>query len=95
MKIDLAKLQPLLAKINRYRVLLFALVFLGIYGFLTVRTNQFTLQEPTQQAISERLQSVKRITIDKDSINKLKQLEEQNVEVRSLLNNARNNPFSE
>lgn len=95
MKIDSSKIQPILQKINRFRVLLFALTFLGLYGFLTYRINQLTLQEPSQQAITDKLQSAKRITVDKESIKKLQELEEQNVKVQSLLNQARNNPFSE
>lgn len=95
MKLDFTKIQPVVEKLNRYKVLLFALIFLGIYAALSLRINEYTNQEPSQQAVTDSLQSVKRITVDKDSIAKLKELEEQNVEVQSLLNEARKNPFSE
>lgn len=95
MKLDVSKLAPLFATIRRYRVLLFTLLFLGTYGMLTYRINQLTMQEPSQQAVSERLKTVKRITVDKESINQLEQLESQNIDVQSLFNQARNNPFTE
>lgn len=95
MKLNLTKMPLLLQKIQRYRVLLFAVLFLGIYIAVTYRINQLTMQEPTPQAVSERIKTVQRIKIDKESIEKLEQLESQNIEVKSLFNEARTNPFSE
>lgn len=93
--IDTTKIQPVVTKVKRYKVMLFLLVFLGIYGGLTYRINALTNQEPTEQAISEKSQTVKRISVDKDSIEKLKQLEAQNIDVQTLFSDARKNPFTE
>ena len=76
----------------RYRVILLVAGLVGCYGFLITRIGAYTQREPSTQ-VSE--QAIKRLTIDEESIQKIKDLEDQNVEVRALFERARNNPFSE
>ncbi len=85
-------LHKLSQALYRYRVILFIAGLVGCYGFLITRIGAYTQREPSSQ-VSE--QAIKRLTIDEESIQKIKDLEDQNVEVRALFERARNNPFSE
>lgn len=99
MKKDLEKLltqlRPLSVGFKRYRVTLFMLAFLGIYTFLVIHINALTNREPDPVELAARKQTTKRLTIDQDSIDRILELEEQNIEVKTLFEQARNNPFNE
>lgn len=89
------KLQPLVQKARRYIILIFILSLALVFGFLLIRIGMLAESEPSQTAIDEKLTSVKRPKVDQNAIDKIKQLEETNVEVQSLFNQARDNPFQE
>lgn len=90
-----AKLAPLVEAARRYRVILFALFFLGLYGFLVMRITTLIESEPPDHVVSEKSKSIKRITVDKTSIDRLLKFESQNIEVQSLFDEARKSPFTE
>lgn len=90
-----SKLQPIIGYAKRYRVILFTLFFLGMYGFLIYQISVLAQSEPDSAAVGESLSTVKRLQIDQDSIDKVLELEEQNVEVKTLFQQARQNPFNE
>jgi len=99
MKIDLkkipAKLQGLLQKLKGYSVFIFIICILLIFSFLVFRINMLTRIEPSDDAVNAKLQSVKQPKIDQDSINKLQALQDNSVEVQTLFQQARDNPFHE
>lgn len=86
---------PLAAKLKRYRMFLFIVTFLGIYAFLIIRIDSLTQSEPSIGELGQGPDTIKRLRLDQDSVNKLKELEEQNIEVRALFQQARDNPFTE
>jgi hypothetical protein len=88
-------LQPLIDGFNRYRITIFIVFFIGIYTFLVFRISSLTNREPDPAALSDRLQTVQRLRIDQNSIDRILELEEQNIDVRALFEQARNNPFNE
>ncbi len=96
MKLSTGSLNQSLHRITqffyRYRTIILIAGLFGCYGYLITRIGTYTSREPSAQ-VSE--QAIKRLTIDEDSINKIEDLEDQNVEVRALFERARNNPFSE
>ena len=51
--------------------------------------------EPGADALSQQQQTVKQLRIDQNSIDSILELEEQNIDVRSLFKQARENPFNE
>lgn len=71
------------------------MIVLGLIGFLVFRINQLATAEPSEALIEEKLQTVARPKLDQTVINRIQQLQDQNVEVRSLFDQARNNPFNE
>jgi hypothetical protein len=89
------KLLPLLRFFKTYAVFGFVLVILCLFGFLVFRINQFNRQEPDEDAVTEKLQTVQRPRIDQDALDKIQQLEDQNIQVKSLFRSARDNPFNE
>jgi hypothetical protein len=91
----LAKSQTYLAAAQRYSVFLAILAFLGIYGFLVTRISTLVQGEPNATAVSEQQKTITPPKIDQESIDKMLQLEDQNVEVKSLFDQARDNPFNE
>ena len=99
MNIDLKdiskRITPLLAKLQRYATFIFIVGFLFIYVFLVIRINLLNRQEPSDDAVSEKLKTVQRPKIDKDTLTKIQELQDQNVDVQSLFKQARDNPFSE
>lgn len=99
MKLELGDIKPkvraALHVVQRYMVLIFILAFVGVYGFLVFRINSLTSSEPSDDAVAERLKTVQRPRIDQNAVDKIEQLKAQNIEVQTLFNEARNNPFNE
>lgn len=96
------KLKPLLTKfspfvnfIRRYALFCFFIAVLLIFSFLVFRINVLTNAQPTDDQITEKLKTVQRPHIDESTVNKIKQLQDHNVQVKALFDEARNNPFSE
>lgn len=91
----LAKLKPLAVLFKTYAVFIFFIIFLGLMGFLIFRINHYARVEPTDDAIQDKLKAVQRPRVDQAALDKIQQLQAQNVEVNSLFDNARQNPFNE
>ena len=89
------KITPLLEASKRYLSLIFILFFAGVYGFLVFRIDSLASSEPDEAAVTERLQSATRPQIDEEAVEKIKQLEAQNIQVQTLFEEARQNPFAE
>ncbi len=85
----------LLAKFQRFQMLLFIVLVASVYGFLVLKISQLSNAEPSATAITENLKGVKRPKIDQSAIDKIEQLQSTNIEVKSLFNQARDNPFQE
>ena len=81
--------------LNKYRLEIFIIFACIIFGYIITRISIYSTQEPTQEAISEKVKTVKLPKIDENAVKNIEQLEDQNIEVQSLFNEARNNPFSE
>ncbi len=89
------KILPVVYIVRKYVVFIFAMIMLGLFGFIVFRVNQLNRQEPSEDAIAEKLQTVQRPRIDQSALEKIQNLEDQNVQVRSLIREARDNPFNE
>jgi hypothetical protein len=91
----LIKLAPTIAFIKRYLTFSVVLIFLVIYTFLTFRINVFSRREPGDSDVTTALKAVPRPKVDQATLDKIQQLQDQHVEVKSLFDQARSNPFSE
>lgn len=88
-------LESFVSFLKRYTLLVVFLCFSAVYGFLAYRINTLTQAEPTDEAVAERLKTVGRTKVDKDAVAKMRQLEEENIEIQALFDSARKNPFTE
>jgi predicted GTPase len=75
-----------------YRVILFIFT-LVLFSAAIFRINQLTLSEPSSDQVSEKVKTYNRPKIDQATIQKMQSLEQQNVEVKTLYENARSDPF--
>ena len=90
-----AKITPYAIKLKKYTSLIFIVSLALVFGFLVISINKYSKLEPSEEAIAEKLTTVQRPKIDEDALNKIQQLEDQNIEVQTLFKQARDNPFSE
>ncbi len=82
-------------KLKRFSGFLFVVSVLLIYSFLVFRISVLSDPEPDQAAVDNQINTVKRLRVDQNSISRIKQLEDQNVGVQSLFEEARDNPFQD
>jgi hypothetical protein len=78
-------------KAGRYAIILFVVFLAVVYGALLYRVNTLSSAEPTEEAVAKA--STPRI--DPDIVNKLLDLRDNSVQVKTLFDEARNNPFQE
>jgi len=90
-----AYLRRLINKFKKFMVPVFLLLVLSVNGFLIYRINQYGSQEPSAEQLNEQQNTIKRIIIDEESIDKIQKLEKRNIAVKSLFESARSNPFKD
>lgn len=91
----IVKLKPTLVLMRRYRGVIFLVILLAIYGILIIKVSVFNKQEPVDSDVNAKLQTVTRPHLDQDTIDKINDLQDNSVQVKSLFNSARKNPFKE
>lgn len=89
------KIVPVLKWLRRYAVVILIVAVVAMYGWLVFRINVLSRREPTDDAVTEKLQTLKKPKVDQSTIDKMKQLEETNIDVQTLFKQARENPFQE
>ena len=80
---------------KKYLPLLFCLLLLLVYGFLAYRINVFSNQAPSVNDINTQSRTSQVPHIDQATLTQLKNLQDNSVNVKSLFNDARSNPFQE
>ncbi len=89
-----ALIENIMAKVARYRVLLFVLLIASVYGFLAYNIYSLSSVEPDQASVDSQITSLTP-SIDESVAKQLQSLQDNSVNVKSLFTEARNNPFSE
>ncbi len=89
------KLRQLLQRVRKYVVFIFFVVVALMYSFLVFRINSLSSHEPTDDQVTERLQTVHRPKIDQAALDKIQQLQDNSTDVQALFKQARDNPFQE
>lgn len=90
-----AYLNKLVNSIKPHMIFIFIISVISIYGLLIFQINRLSSAEPSDEKINEELNTIKRPKIDQETITKIEQLEDQNVGVKSLFKDARDNPFQD
>lgn len=91
----LPKLKLALGFVRQYIAFIFVIVILLIYGFLIFKIGMIATVEPDEDAVTQQLNTTKRLRIDQQAVDKILQLEDRNIGVKSLFKSARDNPFQE
>lgn len=91
-----------LVRLNKFRSLglkhvsfIAILLVLLIYLLSVWRISRLATAEPSSDAETAALSSTNIPRVDKNAVKQIEALEKSNVQVHSLFNSARNNPFSE
>lgn len=82
-------------KVRRYIAIIFIVVLVSMYSFLVLRINSLASSEPSEEEVIEKLLTVKRLRIDQSAVDKISQLQDNNVSVKVLFDQFRDNPFQE
>jgi hypothetical protein len=80
---------------KKYAAFIFVVTFLGIYVYQVNRIGHLIQDEPPQTAVDDKLKPVSQLKIDENSIKQITDLESHNIEVKTLFEQARQNPFTE
>lgn len=79
----------------RLRVLLFVSLLVVLYGFIIWRVNIYVKAQPSPSAVASRSEVARRPRIDQSTVDKINKLQDNSVNVQTLFDQARQNPFQE
>lgn len=80
---------------KKYASFIFLITFLAIYVYQVNRIGHLIQDDPPQSAVDSKLKPVSQLKIDENSIKQITELESHNIEVKTLFEQARQNPFTE
>ena len=89
----LAKLLIVRDYLYKYKVVIFVIILVAIFGFMTLRIAHFSNLDPTGLQIENTQNSLTNIKLDSNAVKKINELQSQNINIESLFNNDRSNPF--
>jgi hypothetical protein len=89
------QLSVVLVKLKQYRLILFLLFVAAIYGFVFLRINTLNNAQPSSDAVAAQNNPIQASHIDKTVVKQLESLRDNSVNVQTLFEQARNNPFQE
>lgn len=90
-----AKFTPLLNSIKEYSGFIIVLIVLTAYGFIIWQIRSYVIQSPAEIKVSEEVAKLNLPKVDEQAIQTIEQLEDSNIQVKALFENARQNPFVE
>ncbi len=90
-----AKILPLVNKLKGYLGFICILLALAAYMFIVYRIQTIVNTQPSDEAVLEKLEGISQPSIDFEAIETIEQLESKNVEIQSIFQEARDNPFRE
>jgi len=89
------QLVAVLNKLNRYAGMLILLLVAGVYGFVLFRINELSNVQPSESDVSAQAASASIPKIDPHVVRQLEAMKDNSVNVQTLFDQARGNPFSE
>jgi len=87
----LRQLKPYLRWIVRYRGILFFIALSVVYGYVITRINALNNVAPATPETT----TANQVHVDPSVVSKIEQLQDNSVSVKSLFDQARDNPFQE
>ena len=95
MKLDtiLPKLMPLVRLISRFKYLLGGLVIIGLFAYTVLVINRQLALDTSDDIYRQKVSEIKKIDFDEAAIERIKNLQDIDVNIGSQLPDNRNNPF--
>lgn len=90
-----AALSETLQRVKRYAVPVFLLIVVAVYGFLVFRINGMQNAQPGSVSSGQKVTPVATPRIDPKLVKQLQQLQDNSVNVKTLFDQARSNPFQD
>jgi uncharacterized protein YpmB len=87
------KLIPIKNFIIRYAILIFVISVVATLSFMTIMIARYSNAEPTAFQIEDKKASLRAVNLDSDTVEKIEALKSKNINIESLFNNNRENPF--
>lgn len=84
-----------LALLQTHALFLGIAVFGLLYAYIILQVTTLSNKEPDEAAVAKQYQTVPHPKVDKEVAKTIEGLESQNVNVQTIFNQARENPFSE
>lgn len=94
-KAILPKIKKYTAVVQKHLAFIFVIVVLLSYVFVVWKISSLATVEPTPEEEAAALAATTIPKVNKNAISQIEALESSNAEVRSLFEQARNNPFQE
>ena len=91
----LAPLKPLGTTLWRYRVLLIIIIFSALYIYILLLSGAQAERQPSAKAVDEQVKATVRPRVDEATAETMMNLEDQNLDIKAIFNEARENPFVE
>lgn len=89
-----SQIQHVIREAAHYRIAIFLATIVLVYGFVIWRVNVLVNVEPTASQVASELNATSP-KIDQATVDKVKQLQDNSVNVQALFDQARQNPFHE
>ena len=80
-------------KVSKYKAYIAGITLLLIYGYLLWHITSLNAAQPSSSSITEQANPLATARIDQQVVNQLQSLSNNSVNVQSLFDQARNNPF--
>jgi hypothetical protein len=81
--------------IKRFRFVIAFAIFGALYAYILTQVSAINIKAPSEAQITDQVTTAPRTKVDPELAEKIKSLEEENVQVKTIFNEARKNPFDE
>ena len=90
-----ASLHRIFGVLNSYKIFIFFIIVAFLYSYIIWRINVYAVASPTESEKTAATEHTKVPKINESIVLKMKNLKDNSVNVQTLFDSARNNPFSE
>lgn len=88
-------LNKILEKLKKNSLFIGIVLVLLVFLFVIWQIRYYSLVEPTSSEVDSKVNELQTPRLDQSAVKKILDLQDQNVEVKALFNDARQNPFQE
>jgi hypothetical protein len=88
-----ARLETYIEQARRFSVVGFIVLVAILYGFVLLRINTLSNAEPSQDSVTSQVKAARVPSIEPAVVKQLESLHDNSVNVRTLFNDTRSNPF--